>query len=72
MKFIYTERVVQLQSGYRERPVEVLSSFLADSTIRKQIVIFRGDFGIAITFQKSWLAASGDIRSELLIGWSSG
>ena len=58
MKFNYTERIAQLQSGYRERPIEVLSFFLADSMIRKEIVLFGGDFVVAITFRKRWLAAS--------------
>lgn len=40
---------------------------MSDSKIWKEIVIFGGDSGIAVTFRKSWSATSGDITSELIL-----
>ena len=43
---------MQLQSGYRERTIEVLSTFLAGSMIRKEIVILEGRFRSGHKFSK--------------------
>jgi len=43
---------MQLQSGYRERPIEVLSTFSAGSMIRKEIAILEGRFRFSHNFSK--------------------